>query len=331
MTSTYQAQHSGGIGSGEIAAVCGLDPYKSRLQVWSEKIGLTEGEQESWHIDRGNFLERGCLSWMSKRTDLHFEQPHTFRKGLVIATPDGVNLHEDKPGVAAIAEIKCPSAFVAMSDWGEDGTGSDGVPPKVLAQAHWEMGATESDLAYVGALIDGFLRVYRVEFDTELFAKLLKTAEWFWRFVESKNEPPVDGSDAGTEWLKRKFPTREGARDMLDLEALPPEMVDNYDDTAKTYFDYRDAYKQRKHWESVEQAYGNSLKQIIGENGGLVGPLGKITWNDRKATAGVRWRDLALSLMSDMNEAEQKERQDRFIGETRKAARVFRPYWKKDA
>ena len=330
MVASYQEEHSKGIGSGEIAAVCGIDPYKSRLQVWAEKTGLDEPEQSSWHIDRGNFLERGCLRWLAKRTGHDFYPGVTFRHGLVIATPDGTLPGGSGPNrIAAVGEIKCPSSFAAMSDWGDDGSGADGVPPKVLTQVHWEMAATETELAYVGALIDGFLRVYRVEFDTELFTKLLTTAEWFWKFVESKEEPPVDGGDAGAEWLKRRFPVREGARDMLDLTALPENFIDRYDDIAGSYFNYREAYRTRKFAEVTEQTHANELKQLIGEHGGLAGPLGKITWSDRKATAGVRWRDLAHSLMSDRSEPEREELQKRFIGETRKAARVFRPYWKK--
>ncbi len=333
MVASYQEEHAQGIGSGEIAAVCGLDPYKSRIQVWSEKLGLVDGEQESWHIDRGNFLERGCLSWMSKRVGRDFTRGETFRHGLVIATPDGtVPGGAGRNRIAAVAEIKCPSGFAAMSDWGEDGAGADGVPPKVLAQTHWEMGATESDLAYVGALIDGFLRVYRVEFDTELFAKLLKTAEWFWKYVESREEPPIDGKDAATDWVNKQYPyLKNSKREMIDLESLPPEMIDNYDSIASSYFNYRESYLARKSYEDQTQQHANSLKQIIGEHGGLIGPMGKIAWGDRKATMGVRWRDLALSLMSDHGDEEKEEIQKRFEGEVRKASRSFRPYWKKDA
>jgi len=45
------------LGASEVAAVCGIDPFKSALDVWASKKGLIM-EAQSIAADMGNLFER---------------------------------------------------------------------------------------------------------------------------------------------------------------------------------------------------------------------------------------------------------------------------------
>lgn len=95
-----------GIGASEAAAVCGLDPYKTPLDVYLDKLGLREKEEfpeeRQAAIDIGNRVEEPLINWIGAelnegvyRTQETFRHPdHDWMlchiDGGILGKPEGI-------------------------------------------------------------------------------------------------------------------------------------------------------------------------------------------------------------------------------------------------
>lgn len=266
-------------GGSEIAAVVGLNPFMSAIDVYLNKVDGFEPEPNE-HMDRGTFLEDGIANWYAAtRTPCKYAPPiGTVRHATnprAGCTPD--RLVQFDAGFRDLS-IKAPGPQFGRDTWGAEG--SDDVPLQYLIQLQWELGILTSlgfplvDEHHIAALLDGLLRVFVVRFDPELFADLLERNDAFWRdYIEKGEFPPVDGSASAARYLDRKFKAREPLRPATLREtAMALELMEA---------------------ESVARAVGerlrlaqNRLKESIGNAAGIEGPFGRVTWRTDKR--GVR-------------------------------------------
>lgn len=279
LTEEQLALRRTGIGGSEIAAVAGLDPYRTALDVYLAKV---EGWMEplTAPMERGIFLEDGIANWYAHRTGRALRAVGTIRHPrhpLMLCTPD--RLAGPAPDTDETLEldlsIKAPGPYV-REQWGDPGT--DDVPQHYLVQEQWELAILRalwpdqvSSTAHLAAPIDGDLRVYVIREDVEIQEMLREAAERFWRdHVERREPPPIDGSPSCAAWLKRKFSRDTGPmleasaeQDLLAVELQEAERAAAAAD------------------ERVELAK-NRLKAGIGEAAGLQGPFGRVTWKANK-------------------------------------------------
>ena len=296
---SYAENHMCGIGSGEIAAIAGLNPWRSRLQVWEDKIchGSNREERDTFATRRGIAMESLLVKELSLVTGIEFKQQpqedkdlHTpwyssRRDGLVIlASPDAVANTED--GLVC-GEVKAPG-INTHPHWGDSGSGANGVPPYVIAQVHWQMEASGARMTYVGAAIGNEFRVYVVDYNPELAGKLCAIGKEFWRCVETGEEPITDGSKAATRWLGEKHPYDDkttirtdndpGLNDLIEKVLIP-------------------AIRTRKEAEKMEEIAKNRVKQAMGKAARAEGPWGKVTWIKSKDKVAMDWEGLALEAL----------------------------------
>lgn len=200
-----------GIGGSDMAAVLGLSPYKTPLDVYNEKLGLVEPEDlaANERVHFGNVLEDVVAEEFGRRTGL---KPRRNNQHLV---------HKDHPflmanidrgitgkvmGKKAGLECKTCDKWAARPEmWGDgalleyDSEGNlviaqydDMVPDWYLIQCVHYMAVTDSDLWFLAVLIGGNdFRIYTIWRDRDFEALVMKKAAKFWNeYVLAQTPPP---------------------------------------------------------------------------------------------------------------------------------------------
>jgi len=115
-----------GIGGSDVAAICGVSPWKTPLQIYLEKIGESAGSPDNPAMAYGRMVEPVILQWYEQYTGQTVAVPGPLqhpRYPYLIAHLDG--LTPDR-----VIEIKTARSSV---DWGNPGT--DQIP--VAAKDAW--------------------------------------------------------------------------------------------------------------------------------------------------------------------------------------------------
>lgn len=183
------------LGASEIAAVVGVDEYRTADDVWRAKVeGVETPDNE--HMVRGRCLEAGLLDWwehiegvrLERRTDTTERDPRQrfvlHPNGWASATLDG--LAED----GRVVEVKCP---VGGKSW-DDRKGV--CPLRYVVQVQWQLGVclaaglpVTSGVLAAGPLWGRLMR-FPVTADAALFAGLLAKGEEFMNYVRRREPLP---------------------------------------------------------------------------------------------------------------------------------------------
>lgn len=311
---TWLEERRKGICSTDIAAIAGVHPYKSALEVYVEKVDGTNvdlsGKPE---VEWGNRHEPTIAAKYAERHGVTLESP-----GLVFAPDEPwrratadrfvVPGGDWKPGDRRRGlEIKTAGARQAHR-WGESGSGE--YPEEYYLQCQWCMSVCDYDEWDLAVLIGGNdYREYRIARDRVLEGNLIEIGQRFWEEnVLARVPPTLDGSDSAAAYLLAQFP-----RNVEPLIAAPPE-ADQWVER------YREAEEKLALAEREKAKAKHELQAIIGEHDGIEGGWGKILW---KTQAGrPSWKAIAEELGATP-ELIEKHRSD--------GTRVFRPYFKKGA
>lgn len=301
--------HASYLGASDIGAILGLDPMRTPLDVWSEKTGRIP-RAESDALEAGNDHEEGVVRGFTRwalRNGLveRVEYPGpgtilgwearvgvdgvTFNTAWRGATLDALAIIDDRRRAAV--EAKLVGGGMASS-WGPEPAGADGIPPRTLAQVHWQtLHARERwpDLewstAFVAADIAGTdRRRYVVPIDDELLASLLEAGREWWRaHVIADVMPEPEASDLET--LAAMFPSVERP----GLDPVPP---DGLRELAEDLFVAREiAARHRLERDKIAA----KLEAMIGDREGFRWRNGRVMWREdsrggRRLTVNV-WED----------------------------------------
>lgn len=204
LTPEQQRAHATGIGGSEAAAACGKDPYRTRYQLYLDKIGEGEAVPESDAIWIGNSLEFPLLKWAMETTgDVVEHAPPVVRhpsEDIMFCSLDGRSMADPK----IIYECKTGGVvrgvFYDPDEWGEPGT--DEIPVKYLIQCQHNMACAKADICRVPALVGGRGRVlYEVQRNDALIAAIVSMERDFWKCVIDRTPPaPETEKDVRLRW-----------------------------------------------------------------------------------------------------------------------------------
>ena len=252
-----------GIGGSDASVVCGINRYKSPVELWMEKTGQLPhqeaGEAASWGTQlepfvRAEFTKRTGIE-VSRRNELLQSEEHPF----MLANLDGIC---EVPDVGpCIFEAKTASAY-KVGEW------EDAIPDEYALQLAHYMAVTGYAGAYIAVLIGGNTFKWKfIERDEELISMLIQLETDFWNHVQDGTPPPLDGSDASAKFLAERFPNSRPKSHII-LPETADELLAQYDEACEEL----EAVTERK------QKAENLLKEMIGEN--EVGTAGDriITW-----------------------------------------------------
>lgn len=198
----FSSNRPHGIGGSDIAALLGLSPYKSSLQLWAEKVGHPGAVlPQGIHLRYGQHLESFVAREYELVTGLHTSEidsiishpEHGFMFAsidrLVSNEPDAMTFVNGRVTTDRLLECKTSSVF-SSREWGVEGT--DQVPRAYLLQCAWYMAISGCGQADIAVLIgNSDFRVYTVRRNMRLEALMLDKAQRFWHEHVLSREPPA--------------------------------------------------------------------------------------------------------------------------------------------
>jgi len=252
-----------GIGGSDAAAIAGLSRWRSPMAVYLDKIGALEPEDASEAAHWGTKLEDLVAKEFAERTGFKVQRrnailqhkDYPFMLGNIdrfVFTPEG----------RGILECKTTSAYNA------DAWADDRVPDEYLLQVQHYLAVTGLQFGYIAVLIGGQRYLHqRVERDEEIINHLTQIESDFWRLVEAKTPPEMDGSESSAEVLALLYP-----------ESAPGSSLELPDTAERLIAEYEEAQAAEKAAEERKNEAANKLKALLGDyETGRVGER-KVSW-----------------------------------------------------
>ncbi|MBE0568932.1 MAG: YqaJ viral recombinase family protein [Deltaproteobacteria bacterium] len=278
---TWLAERKKGIACSELAAILGVSPWESEMDVWSRKRNLVPDTPDNIVFKTGRELEPLVAREYAEMEKVELIEGELIRhpSAPLLGTPDRLI-----KGMNRGLEIKTVQSPYALDKWGEPG--SDQVPLYYATQVAGYLAITGYDSWDLAALFVGSeIRVYRIQRDLELEAEILRrVSEWWTRHIINGEEPAIDGSAACSNYLSQKY-----QRNTLPLIGANEEA----EELLLKLFAMRDQVKSD---ELVLTELENKLKALIGEAEGIQGICGKALWRKNKDSEKVDWEAVARSL-----------------------------------
>lgn len=175
------------LGGSDLGAICGLNPYRTALDVYLDKTSDDIREETNSAMRWGNLLEDVVAKAYSEDTGYDVEiEPNT------IYHPEykflGANIDRWADNKRRILECKTAS-FLKAKEWGDLGT--DQIPESYLVQVAYYAAICNVPKIDIAVLIGGQdFRIYTYNRDKNLEEKLIKIACNFWRNHIEKRIPP---------------------------------------------------------------------------------------------------------------------------------------------
>lgn len=196
-----------GIGSSDMATIVGLNPYRTRYDLWLEKTGQKAPEDLSDNpaVYFGNVLEDVVAQEFARRTGRKVRRDNFIRRHpdhpWMLANLDRQIVAEDG-GEPEILECKTAGFWASQGEeWGADGT--DLVPERYLIQVQHQLAVTGRKRAFLAVLIAGNdFRTYEIHRNEQIIASITRIGEKFWNCVVNDEPPPAETMEDG----KQKFP-----------------------------------------------------------------------------------------------------------------------------
>jgi putative phage-type endonuclease len=295
----WLANRRTGIGGSDIAAIMGLSPWRSPLDVYLDKTGAAEPVADSESMYWGRRLEDVVASEWQQRAGRRVQRVNTMlrRTGdedwmlanidrAIVAPGSRVRVGSDGAsliGAAGVLEVKTASAHAA-ADW-QGADGSDALPVYYAAQGMWYLAVTGQDVCEFAALIGGQRFVTRrVERDEETIRGMVEQAREFWRRHVMQRMPPEPrtGAEAAKLWR----------RDQGDMRA-----IDDSTPLLTALNELRSLRSQAKELDAQIDGLTDELKLAIGPASGLtVGGQPVVTWRASKDRTETDWQAVAHEL-----------------------------------
>ena len=274
-----------GLGGSDIAAVVGVSPYRTALQVYLDKVGESEPNEAGQAAYWGKQIEDLVAQEFQTRTGMKVQRVNSILRagadGWQIANIDRAVVNPDISGRVCVqsaakqaetgrmlstdAILECKTASSYMADlWGDsqeaeikagEVTSDHEIPIYYETQVQWYMGVTGAKVCYVAVLIGGQdFRIYEVKRDDATIKALTEACRKFWTVnVLGKIPPqPQDFDD-----VKRLFKKETGP------------MIEASNEAAVAIGEYRSISEKIKMLESQKEACATQIAAACGEAEGL--------------------------------------------------------------
>lgn len=240
-----------GIGGSDASVVCGINKYRSPVELWLEKTGQLPYQEAGEAAYWGTQLEPVVRSEFTKRTGIEVKlvkqllqsEEHTFMQ----ANLDGICEHPDYG--TCIFEAKTASAYKS-NEW------ENSIPAEYMLQIQHYMSVTGYKGTFIAVLIRGNTFKWKyIERDDEIIEMLIHLEADFWEHIVNNTPPPLDGSEASEKFLSDRYPESIPQSRII----LPPEadvLIKEYD---KETAILNEAAERRQRAE-------NLLKEMLGDN-----------------------------------------------------------------
>ncbi len=280
-TPEWLAARENGIGASQGAAAIGLDPWQSMIGLWAEKLGLVPPAAENVAMQIGTELEPLIARLYTDATGVKVRRANNLRQH---STHAFMLASLDRRAGRKPIELKFSAR---ATGYGEPGT--DEVPDHVLVQVLHQLAVLDEDEADVVLLRPGAagVAIYPIRRDAEAEASIIEREAVFWDHVQSRTEPPVDGSEATRQTLNALYQRRD------DLVIDEPESIAGTLDTLRTA---RQAIGKAEAERAILEAQIKAAMLAAGATVIRAAGVGEIPWRQPKDSQVTDWKGLAIGL-----------------------------------
>ena len=190
----------GGIGGSDAGAICGLNPYRTAIQVYTDKRTDEIEEFDNEAMREGRDLEEYVARRFMEETGKKVRRANAMfydeEKPFMLADVDRMIVGEN-------AGLECKTASPFSADKWED----DKIPLSYQIQCYHYMSVMNADRWYVAVLIYGTeFKVYCLERDEEMIQNLVHIEVDFWNnHVQAGVIPAPDGSKLADKVIAEYF------------------------------------------------------------------------------------------------------------------------------
>ena len=195
----------GGIGGSDAGAVCGLNPYRTAMEVYYDKTSDEIEEMDNEAMRQGRefeeYVARRFMEATGKKVRranaLYYDERYPFMYADV-----------DRLVVGENAGLECKTASPYMADQWKGGK----IPLSYQIQCYHYMSVFQADAWYIAVLIYGKeFQFHRIERDEAVIQDLVHIEENFWKeHVEKKILPEPDGSKVADSVIAERFKKSQG-------------------------------------------------------------------------------------------------------------------------
>lgn len=247
------------LGSSEIAAVLGCNPYKSSHDIWLSKMGLADFVEND-AVEAGTDFEPVIIARFARHHNVGVRKGEYMigPEPWMSATPDA---YIDGGGVLECKMVGFEAAFEYSSQ-------EDGAPWRHLLQCQWQLACTGEPFAVIAAQMGTRApRYIRVESDKELQTTMIERARTWWhKYVVTKEPPPVDHTEGARTMLHKLYPSHATPALQADQEL---------EDLAAQLLAIREAYDKVTDQETL---LTNKIKERMKDAEAVLGAQWKCTW-----------------------------------------------------
>lgn len=252
-----------GIGGSDVGAIIGVNPYKTPLDVYLDKITPAERKEQSEAAYWGNTLEDIVAKEFAKRTGKKVQKCNS-----ILRHPDYdfmiANVDRMVVGERAILECKTANSYFTK-EWE-----NDEVPASYLYQLHHYLAVTGCEKAYIAVLIGGQKFTYKeVLRDDEIIESIIKIESDFWENNVEKQVPPLYRIIPSKEALARLYPDENGTEIIMDEET---------ENNVRLLFQVKSSIKELK---GQQDQLENKIKRFMGKSPLAVGSECIATWRSQ--------------------------------------------------
>lgn len=276
----WREQRTHGIGGSDVAALMGLSPWKTPLQLWLEKTGREEPEDLSAkpYVQFGTDFEANIGAWYKrKHPSMQVRRVNAMAKSL------------DRPWATASLDYEIRD--YASQTWGvleiktarDEKDWADGVPIYYMTQVLHYLSVMQREYAHVCVFFRDTCEyaTYLIRRDEheEDYQAVIDAVDLFWRhYVEHGIMPAVRSKDTGA--LSRMFKNASSEIEFTDSES--------FDVMAK---EYQQAKAEKKEAKKRKDYAAAVLMELIGERKGLESETYRVT-NVRSKTSKLDTKKL---------------------------------------
>ena len=189
-----------GIGGSDAGAVCGLNPYRTAIQVYYDKTSDSIEEIDNEAMRQGRELEEYVAKRFCEASGKRVRRANAMfydeKNPFMLADVDRMIVGEN-------AGLECKTA----SPYSEEKWRDDKIPLSYQLQCYHYMSVCNADAWYIAVLIYGRdFKYYRIERDDEVIGNLIRIEEEFWNeYVLKRVIPNPDGSKTADAAIAERF------------------------------------------------------------------------------------------------------------------------------
>lgn len=287
LTTEQLTRRRQGIGASDVAAIVGLDHYRTPFDVWYGKTKEPTGVIPDNGPSRWGHLLEPVIAGeyaLQLAEPVVLEESGTLEgpEPWMLATPDRI-VRRVETSTRWLLEIKSRSTRT-LRDWGESGT--DFIPASVLTQVQWQAMVTGDERIDVALFITDAreLRTYTVRRDQGVIDALVEMCGQFWHEFVLTGTPPEIVGQSVTERVRDRFKT---AGDDVRIAT---------GDEVSWIAEYARLKAVAKETEDAMKPLATAIQLAIGEGRGLLADgVGRATWSNVKGKVDTDWKAIALA------------------------------------